>query len=113
MVIVQCACTGFIDEDAWHLCVGDVSTAFLQGSQSGAGRAGRLFMRPPPEPLVLENGKFGAMLYETLYDVHGLANAPCLRSCKVRLGMQQLGFRQHTLDCMIFIKYGHGSKFLA
>jgi hypothetical protein len=48
--VLQIAVSNFIN--GWDLLSADVSTAFLQGSQTQANREQPLFMRPPSDPLV-------------------------------------------------------------
>ena len=60
-----------------------MAIAFLKGQREAASgeRKGRLYMRPPEDPLVTKSGCFReAELFEIVGNVYGLANAPYLFS---------------------------------
>ena len=60
----------------WSLWAGDAATAFLQGMQDDSERAGKLYLKPPKDPIVHEAGVFKSILYEITGNIYGLSNAP-------------------------------------
>ena len=89
--------------DRWTLWSGDVKTAFLQGRPEK--REMPIFMRPPPDPISKQAGTFGARLYLIEGNVYGIASAPRTWALEVIRRLLQAGYRQHTLDEMLFCFY--------
>ena len=80
-----------------------MAIAFLKGQREAASgeRKGRLYMRPPEDPLVTKSGCFReAELFDIVGNVHGLANAPYLFSKVFREKVAQCGFQEHSFDCI-------------
>ncbi len=90
--------------DRWVLWSGDVKTAFLQGRPEK--RDMPFYMRPPPDQIRKMAKTFQAKLYIVEGNVYGIASAPRTWSLEVIRRLLQAGYRQHSLDEMLFCFYG-------
>ena len=87
-------------KDRWLLWCGDIKTAFLQGTPDP--RKLPLFLLPPQDGVTKLAGTFKAPLYKIVGNIYGLASAPRTWSLHVVKTLVQAGFRQHSLDKMLF-----------
>eukprot|EP00971_Amphidinium_carterae_P241758 4800210-Amphidinium_carterae.1 len=110
-MVLQLFSSSHTSNQPWRLVTGDIATAFLQGTQE---RAKPVYMYGPRDPLITSTGCFGGGegLFEIHGNVYGLANAPATFSASVVKRLHSVGFVQHPLDSMLFLKYGTvgGSK---
>lgn len=90
----------------WCLWSGDVKTAFLQGSPEP--RKEPLYLLPPQDGVCRAAKVFPAPLYEVKGDIYGLANAPRTWGLRVIRTLLQSGWKQSSLDKMLFYRF---SKF--
>ena len=90
-------------KDAWVLWTGDVKTAFLQGEPDP--RKLPLFLSPPTDGITKRAGTFRSPLYKIVGNIYGLASAPKTWTNHVTKTLLSAGFRQHTLDKMLFVLY--------
>ena len=94
MIVLQvCASVGLV------LCLGDVSTACMQGERTQR-RQGRLYASCPQEGLP---GVPPGCLDEVLTAVYGLLNAPAHWRKTLRSALESLGYRGSALDPCLFI----------
>ena len=89
--------------DRWCLWSGDVKTAFLQGVPEARDKP--LFMKPPRDGITQLAQTFQAPLYLIQGNVYGLASAPRTWQLHVTKTLIQAGFRQHSLDKMLYYLY--------
>eukprot|EP00971_Amphidinium_carterae_P323666 6432341-Amphidinium_carterae.1 len=104
--VLQLFSSSHTDLEPWRLVTGDVATAFLQGTQD---RERPVYMHGPRDALIESTGCFGGgsgVLFQIHGNVYGLANAPATFSASVVQKMRSVGFVQHPLDSMLFLKYG-------
>ena len=87
----------------WCLWSGDVKTAFLQGSPEP--RKEPLYLLPPQDGVCRAAKVFPARLYEIKGNVYGLASAPRTWSLHVIRTLLQSGWKQSSLDKMLFYRY--------
>ena len=92
----------FLDgRDKWQLWCGDIKTAFLQGTPDP--RRLPLYMLPPQDGVTKLAGTFRSPLYKIVGNIYGLASAPRTWSLHVVKELTtKAGFRQHSLDKMLF-----------
>ena len=87
--------------DTWRK--GDISSAFLQGTERDVDAKGRLFLRPPRDrPL---DGVDEGDLLEVLKSVYGLPDAPRSWWEQVTGTLRSLGFQHSRLDVAYMILY--------
>ena len=87
----------------WTLWSGDVKTAFLQGVPEP--RQEPLFLLPPQDGVCRAAKIFPARLYEVKGNVYGLANAPRTWGLHVIRTLLQSGWKQSSLDKMLFYRF--------
>lgn len=92
----------FQSSAVWYLWAGDASTAFLQGSPDWSERDGKLFLKPPRDPIIERAKVFQSQLYEITGNIYGLGNAPYTWSVEVAKRLRELGFVCHSFDKMLF-----------
>lgn len=88
----------------WHLWTGDVKTAFLQGTPES--REQPLYLAPPRDEICKLAGIFPSLLYLVKGNLYGLASAPRTWSLHVCRKLKECGWQQHSLDKMLFFRYG-------
>ena len=89
----------------WSGWSGDASTAFLQGDISSSEREMPLYLLPPSDGVTELTSCWKAPLYLVCTNVYGLSNAPRLWSLTVIKRLCDLGYRQHSFDKMVFVKF--------
>ncbi|CAE7223119.1 LZTR1 [Symbiodinium necroappetens] len=89
----------------WSGWSGDASTAFLQGDISSSERDMPLYLLPPSDGVTELTSCWKAPLYLVCTNVYGLSNAPRLWSLTVIKRLCDLGYRQHSFDKMVFVKF--------
>ena len=92
----------FGSRDVWLLWCGDASTAFLQGDPDLSERAGKLYLKPPRDPIVERAKVFKSQLYEITGNIYGLSNAPYTWAVEVSRRLEAIGFICHSFDKMLF-----------
>ena len=92
----------FGSRDVWLLWCGDASTAFLQGDPDWSERAGKLYLKPPRDPIVERAKVFKSQLYEITGNIYGLSNAPYTWAVEVSRRLEAIGFICHSFDKMLF-----------
>ena len=95
----------------WKLLGSGATAAFLQGGHGT--RKKRLFMCPPRGPASPARNCFPADLYKLVGNVYGLASAPLEWAREVISRMLGLGFQQHSVDHMLFVKLDENRKLMA
>ena len=80
-----------------------MKTALLQGEPEQ--RDSPLYLRPPRDGVCQLAGIFQADLYEILGNIYGLASAPRTWQLHVTKTLINFGFRQHSLDKMLYFLY--------
>ena len=90
-------------KSVWKLWSGDVQTAFLQGQPEP--RSSPLYLLPPQDAICKQAGVFTAPLYEVTGNIYGLSNAPRTWGLHVIRTLLAAGWKQHSLDRMLFYKY--------
>ena len=93
----------------WKAWLADAQTAFLQGSQEDSERTMPLFMAAPRDPLIDKTPFWKTEIYQILGNVYGLPNAPHLWSEEVGKRLLGLGYRRHSFDKMLFLRYDPAS----
>ena len=93
----------FDRSSTWSLWSGDVKTAFLQGTPEE--RSKPLFLLPPADGVTKAAGVFSAPMYLIKGNIYGLANAPRTWTRHVCTTLQKNGWKQHSLDKMMFYLY--------
>ena len=108
MVVLQVYAAGKSKgKGRWRLLCADARAAFLQGAQEE--RPDRLYMLPPRDGVSAPTRCWPGVLYEITGNVFGLANAPLTWAKEViRRMVEKLGFVQHSVDAMMFLKYRNG-----
>ena len=92
----------FGSRDVWLLWCGDASTAFLQGDPDWSERAGKLYLKPPRDPIAERAKVFKSQLYEITGNIYGLSNAPYTWAVEVSRRLEAIGFICHSFDKMLF-----------
>ena len=87
----------------WCLWSGDVKTAFLQGCPEP--RKDPLYLLPPHDGVCRAAKIFSSPLYEIKGNVYGLANAPRTWGLHVIRTLVQSGWKQSSLDKMLFYRF--------
>ncbi|CAE7209411.1 unnamed protein product [Symbiodinium sp. CCMP2592] len=90
----------------WFGWTGDASTAFLQGDIQNDEREQPLYLLPPNDGITSLTSCWKAPLYLVCTNIYGLSNAPRLWSLTVIARLVSLGYRQHSFDKMVFMKFG-------
>ena len=93
----------FDQSSTWSLWSGDVKTAFLQGTPEE--RAQPLYLLPPADGVTKSAGVFSAPMYLVKGSIYGLANAPRTWARHVCSTLLKNGWKQHSLDKMMFYLY--------
>ena len=93
----------FDRSSTWSLWSGDVKTAFLQGTPEE--RSKPLFLLPPADGVTKAAGVFSSPMYVIKGNIYGLANAPRTWTRHVCTTLQKNGWKQHSLDKMMFYLY--------
>ncbi|CAE7884771.1 RE2, partial [Symbiodinium necroappetens] len=97
---------------AWKAWSGDASTAFLQGDISASERDQPLYLLPPTDGITAMTDCWKAPLYLVCTNIYGLSNAPRLWSLTVISRLKEVGYRQHSFDKMVFLKF-HGDQLVS
>ncbi|CAE7350990.1 GIP [Symbiodinium sp. KB8] len=96
----------FLDSGlSWKAWSGDASTAFLQGDISASERDQPLYLLPPTDGITAMTDCWKAPLYLVCTNIYGLSNAPRLWSLTVISRLKEVGYRQHSFDKMVFLKF--------
>lgn len=93
---------GYGVSSEWQLYAADASTAFLQGQQPTDERPGELYMMPPEDPIMGQDG-WNHPMYRIVGNIYGPANAPRLWAQEVISKLTAANFKAHTLDHMLFL----------
>ena len=97
----------------WKGWSGDASTAFLQGDIASSERDMPLYLLPPSDGVTELTSCWKAPLYLVCTNVYGLSNAPRLWSLTVIKRLCDLGYRQHSFDKMVFIKFNTSNELMS
>ncbi|CAE7750496.1 RE2 [Symbiodinium sp. CCMP2592] len=97
----------------WHGWSGDAATAFLQGDLSDTERQLPLYLLPPNDGITALTSCWKAPLYLVCTNVYGLSNAPRLWSLTVIKRLCDLGYRQHSFDKMVFLKFNSQGELIS
>ena len=97
-----------VSKKRWGGWSGDASTAFLQGDLSDAERDLPLYILPPNDGVTALTSCWKAPLYLVCTNIYGLSNAPRLWALTVVRRLTDLGYRQHSFDRMVFLKFTGG-----
>ena len=99
MIFLQLVCN-FDWFDTWRK--GDISSAFLQGTERDHSK-GKLYLRPPRDrPL---KGVGSGDILEVLKSVYGLPDAPRARWEEVTGYLRKLGFQHSRMDVAFMVHY--------